>query len=125
MHQEELHKIEQELANYETQLYAASTEYRDYRRDAAEKRADYDVSYANAILTISNKADTEGIKMNVVEKESLAVKSVANQLKACRIAEALAEGSKSHLITLQSILSSVQTRASLLKTERSLVSMMT
>lgn len=118
---EELHKITEELQSYEAELYAASAEYRDYALDAAQKRATYDVEYSQAILTISAKCDQDGIKMTVPERDALAVKQVQNSLKACRIAEALADGSKRHLGTLQSLLSSVQTRSSLLRTERSLV----
>lgn len=114
---EQLHAIEKELEAREAQLYDASVEYKSLAYDAALKRATYDVDYANSILEISSKADSEGVKMTVIEKENLAVKSVQNQLKECRIAEAMADGSKRHLVTLQSIISSIQTRASLLKTE--------
>ncbi len=122
---EQINKILSELEDYEKQLYSASMEYRELAGDAAQKRATYDVSYSQAILTISNKCDTDGIKMTVPERDALAVNTIQNDLKACRIAEALADGSKRHLGTLQSLLSSVQTRASLLKTERSLVNMYT
>lgn len=116
---EQIHQITQELEGYESQLYAASVEYKDLIRDAATKRANYDVAYAQELLKVSQ---FEG-KMTVVEKESLAVVAVQTQLVACRIAEALADGAKRHLAALQSNLTSIQTRASLLKTERSLVNM--
>lgn len=121
MHNEQIAQITQELEAYETQLYAASVEYRDLIRDAATKRAIYDVSYAQELLKITAK----GEKMTVADKESMTVVTVQNQLTECRIAEAIADGAKRHLMALQSNLTSIQTRASLLKTERSLVNMMT
>lgn len=117
---EQLHAIIQELESYEKQLYAASADYRSLIRDAAEKRATYDVAYAQAILKL--KGDTE-LKATVPERDALAVVAVQHQLTACRIAEALADGAKRHLGALQSNLTSLQTRASLLKTERSLTNM--
>jgi len=122
MHVEQLTAITKELEQYESELYEASAEFRKLAVDAATKRADYDVAYAQEMLKVS--AQTE-VKMTVAEKESTVVVIVADRLKAARIAEALADGAKRHLTALQSNLTSLQTRASLLKTERSLVSMMT
>lgn len=122
MHVEQIERIEAELQNYESELYEASSEYRHLAVDAATKRADYDVAYAQEMLKVS--AQTE-VKMTVAEKESTVIVIVASQLKSCRIAEALASGAKERLRALQSNLTSLQTRASLLKTERSLVAMMT
>ena len=115
---EQISKILMELENYEQQLYAASIEYKQLASDAAQKRADYDVAWAQEML----KLPTD-VKMTVAEKESTVVTIVAERLRATRIAEALAEGAKRHLSALQSNLTSLQTRASLLKTERSLVNM--
>lgn len=122
MHQERIEIIEKELENYESELYECSAEYRQLAIDAATKRAEYDVAYAQEMLKVS--AQTE-VKMTVAEKESAVVVIVANQLKSCRIAEAMASGAKERLRALQANLTSVQTRASLLRTERSLVNMMT
>src|SRR5688572_3784999 len=117
---EQIHKIEKELQNYEAELYTASVDYKDLAHSAAVQRAEYDVAWAQEML----KLPTD-VKMTVAEKEAQVVKIVANQLRSCRIAESLAEGAKRHLSALQSNLTSIQTRASLLKTERSLVNMMT
>ncbi len=117
---EQVHQIEQELQAYESQLYAASIEYRSLAQDAATKRAEYDVAWAQEML----KLPTD-IKMTVGEKEAQVVVIVADRLRACRIAEAIADGAKRHLSALQSNLTSIQTRAALLRTERSLVNMMT
>jgi hypothetical protein len=114
---EQLTQIEQELQTIETGLYKASIEYRELARDAAAKRAAYDVRWAQELLKVQTNKDA---KLTVGEKEAMVTAIVQIDLTHCRIAEALADGSKRHLQTLQSILSSIQTRASLLKTERSL-----
>lgn len=122
MHQEEITTVENELKAYEVELYNAAKDYKELARSAAEKRAAYDVAFAQELLKL--KGDTE-LKATVPEREALAVVAVQNSLTGCRIAESLADGAKRHLGAIQSILTSVQTRASLLKTERSLVNMMT
>jgi hypothetical protein len=109
-------EIEGELRNIEGELYTASVEFKRLASDAAQKRATYDVAYATEFLKIQTNKE---LKLTVPAIESLAVQTVQTQLVACRIAEALADGSKRHLGTLQSLLSSIQTRASLIKTERS------
>jgi hypothetical protein len=116
---DQIHGILKELEDYEKELYAASTDYRELARDAAEKRARYDVAYAVELL----KLREQELKLTVPEREAMTVQTVQNQLTACRIAEALADGAKRHLGALQSNLTSLQTRASLLRTERSLVNM--
>jgi hypothetical protein len=120
MHNEQIDSITSELESYEAQLYAASVEYRSLIQDAATKRAAYDVAYAQELLKVP--AD---MKLTVPKADALVVSIVADQLTACRIAEAMADGAKRHLTALQSNLTSIQTRASLLKTERSLLNMMT
>lgn len=120
MHTEQIHSIEGELKGYETELYAASSEYKTLAQDAAAKRATYDVAYATEFL----KSKTGGEKVTDKMAESLTVVAVQHQLTAARIAEALADASKRRMTAIQSNLTSVQTRASLLRTERSLVNMM-
>jgi folylpolyglutamate synthase/dihydropteroate synthase len=112
--------IEAELKRMETELYQTAQDYRLNAKDAAGKRATYDVEYAKAILNIRATASQANAQMKVAEMEALAVKSVEDQLTDARIAEAMADGTKKHLDALQSILSSIQTRARLLVTERSL-----
>lgn len=111
---EQMFQIEKELEGYESDLFKASTEYRDLVRDAAEKRAVYDVAYAQELLKL--KSDTD-LKATVPERDAMAVVAVQKFLTNCRIAEAIADGSKRHLTTLQAILSSVQTRSKLLQVE--------
>lgn len=111
---EQLFQIEKELQGFESDLFTASTEYKNLVRDAAEKRANYDVAFAVELLKIKSNAD---LKFTVPEKEALTVQTVQGQMTACRIAEAIADGSKRHLTALQAILSSVQTRSKLLQTE--------
>lgn len=114
---EQLHALEQEFRRIEVDLYNASVEFKTFVMDAAHKRAAYDVAYAQAMLDVSHRADKDGIKMTVGEKDALVIVAVKGLLTDCRIAEALRDGSKAHLQTLQSLLSGAQTRASLIKTE--------
>lgn len=111
---EELFQIETELKGYESELFVASTEYRNFVKDAADKRAVYDVAFAQEVLKLKSNTD---LKATVPEREAFATVAVADFMTRCRIAEALAEGAKRHLTALQAILSSVQTRAKLLSTE--------
>ena len=121
MHTEQIKNIEKELENYESELYECSAEYRHLATDAATKRAAYDVRWAQELLKIATNKD---LKLTVPEKEAMVTTLVQDELSACRIAEAMASGSKERLKALQANLTSVQTRASLLKTARSLVNMM-
>lgn len=121
MHTEQIAQIEQELHGYESELYECSAEYRTLAVDAATKRAIYDVAYAQEFM----QTKLSGDKMTDKTAESLTVIAVQTQLTSCRIAEAMADACKRRLTALQSNLTSVQTRASLLRTERSLVNMMT
>ena len=79
------------------------------------------LAYAQKLLKVS----ADGTKRTAPEKEALAVLGVQMQMTEARIAEAMAEGSKRYLHAIQTNLSSCQTRASLLKTERSLLPTMT
>ncbi len=106
--------IVKELENYEAGLFTASNEYRNLAREAAQKRAHYDVAYAQEILKL--KSDVE-LKATVAERESFAIVAIQSLMTEARIAEALADGSKRHLGALQAILSSVQTRSKLLQSE--------
>jgi hypothetical protein len=110
----ELHQIESELQRYESDLHSASSDYMTLIRDAATKRAVYDVAYAQELLKL--KSDSN-LKATVPEREALAVVAVQHFLTDCRIAEAMADGSKRHLSALQAILSSVQTRSKMFQVE--------
>ena len=114
---ENLLGIDNELKDCEKSLFTASTEYRDLAEDAARKRASYDVAFAKEMLVLKGGTN---LKATVPEREAMAIVNVQQSLTDCRIAEALAEGSKRHLTTLQSIITSIQTRAALIKVELSL-----
>lgn len=111
---EQLDNLEAELQVCEVDLFNASTEYKALVQDAAIKRAAYDVVWAQELLKL--RTDPE-LKATVPEREALVTVAVQGQLTQCRIAEALADAAKRHLVTLQSILSSIQTRARLITTE--------
>lgn len=111
---EQITNIEAELQTCEVDLFNASTEYRQLAEDAARKRSSYDVAWAQQLLKL--KSDTD-LKATVPEREALATVAVQDQMTGARIAEAMADASKRHLVTMQSVLSSIQTRARLIQTE--------
>lgn len=110
---EQLSNIEAELQTCEVDLFNASTDYKRLAEDAARKRAEYDVAYAQEFL----KVKTGGDKVTDKTAESLTVEIVKEKMTNARIAEALSDGSKRHLSAMESILSSIQTRARLIQTE--------
>lgn len=116
---EQIYQIEIELKEKESELYTASVEYSTLISKAAEKRVLYDVAYAQEYLKVS----TDGEKRTVAATESMVLVVVQRQFTECRIAEAMADGAKRHLATLQGLLTSIQTRSKLLTTERSLLNM--
>lgn len=117
---DQIHTLNNELYASERALRDAAGDYRTQVRDAAEKRVDYDIAWAKAILVIHDNCDKNAIKMTVGEKESLAVVECAQVLTECRISEALADAAKKFLDAEQSVLSSIQSRARLMQTEAGL-----
>lgn len=113
-------QIEQELREHEQSLFSVAKQYRTIARTAAEKRVIYDVQWANAIEDITKEAVEAGTKITVAEKEAKAVLKVATELDDCRMAEADVDAAKKYIDTMQTILSSVQTRAKLMQMEMSL-----
>ena len=110
-----INELNDQLQNIERELYDASGEYKDLALTAAGLRATYDVRYAQEYLKVTTNAGDK--KMTVAATEALVIDIVQHDLSAARIAEAKADAAKRHLATLQSLLTSVQTRASLMKTE--------
>lgn len=106
--------INQELINTEKGIYNTAVEYKRLATEAANKRVAYDLAYATELLKI--KTDNT-LKLTAPEKEATALLAVQGQFTECRIAEAMAESCKRHLQALQGNQTSLQTRASLIKTE--------
>lgn len=114
-------EIERELAKCEAALYEMQRQYPALAKAAAQNRYVYDVAWANAIDDIAHRAIADGQKSpTVAVMEAMAVKAVADEMEAARIAEADLDAAKKHIDTLQGILSSVQTRSKLLLMEMSL-----
>ncbi len=111
---EQIGQITQELEASEANIHAAATEYRSLSREAADKRVRYDIAYAQELLKVSTD---KSVKLTVAEKEAMALLAVQGPFTECRIAEAIAEGCKRQLQALQGNQTSLQTRASLIKTE--------
>jgi len=109
--QEKLKEIANELKEHEVELHAASIEYAGLAEAAAEKRVLYDVAWSSAYLRISG----DGEKRTIPVLDALVTVEVEEQMWECRLAEGAADAGKRHLSSLQSLLTSGQTRAGLLK----------
>ncbi|MBX3288330.1 MAG: hypothetical protein KF855_03200 [Acidobacteria bacterium] len=112
----EINEIETSLKDCEGAIATAAMDYGKIAVSAARARADYDLAYAQELLKIS----ADGEKRTVGEKEALTLIAVQSLFMDCRIREAEADALKRRIGALQSVLTSLQTRASLIKTERSL-----
>lgn len=104
-------EIEKELMKCEAALYTMQSKYPELAGNAADARYIYDQAYADAILSISKQEFEK--KPTVPVLEAMATKQVSEQQKAAWEAESALDSAKKHLATLETIVSSVQTRAKL------------
>jgi Iap family predicted aminopeptidase len=102
-------KINQELLDYSRKLALAVNEYDTACVDAANKRTDRDVRWAQEMLRSEGKtvADREAEVMVICEAI----------VRECRISEAMRDALKERIRALQSVLNAAQTRAAFLKAE--------
>lgn len=118
MNSEQITTLEQELIDIQREIRVEGDGYARYAIDAGQKRAAYDLGKAKAMLRLMNDKE----KRTVGEKEAMVDVAVEKELTDVRIAESLANASRERLKALLAELTAIQTRASLIKTERSLVS---
>lgn len=112
--QSDINALNDQLQAAERELLAISSDYANFAIEAAEKRAHYDVRWAQEILKIKTNKE---LKLTIPEADAMATTLVQDELVSCRIAEAMASAAKAKLDATKNILSSIQTRAGLLKTE--------
>lgn len=117
MNSEHTHDLERELIEIQKEIRNEGDGYARYAIDAGQKRAAYDLAKAKQMLQLLNFPE----KRTVGEKEAMVDVAVEKELTDVRIAESLANASRERLKALLAELSAIQTRASLIKTERSLV----
>lgn len=110
----DINDLNRSLQQAEVELLSTASDYAAFALDAAQKRAQYDLRWAQELLKVATNKD---VKLTVPEKEAMVTNLVQDELTACRIAEAMANASKAKLDALKSTLSSIQSRAALLKTE--------
>ncbi len=114
-------QIEKDLLDIEASLYKVETEYGKVARNAARKRFDLEIARAEKTDEITHRVLAEGEKkptIPAIEAEvGLATK---DELDAVRDAEAELDILKIVLSSLQSRLSSVQTRSKMMQMEMSL-----
>lgn len=101
--------INNELTRHSESLAMAVSQYDDACRDFAEKRTDYELARARALLRSTLK--TAGAR------EAEATIACETVMRESRIAEGLRDALKERIRSLQSILNATQTRASFLKQE--------
>jgi len=90
-------------------LAQASNEYSIACQEAADKRTDYDVQWAQELLKAPG--DT------VSERQAFVTGICAATMREARISEAMRDALKERIRALQAILNATQTRASFLKEE--------
>ncbi len=113
-----LHAIDNDLLKCEKALQEMQNQYGQIASDAANARYVYDQAYADAVIEIANREFEK--KPTVPVLEAMATKAVANEQKAAREAESKLDAAKKHIVTLSTIVSSVQTRAGIMRVEREL-----
>jgi len=101
--------INNEPVKYSQRLATAVNEFDVACKDAAEKRTDYDVTWAKSLLKSQLKT--------VSERNSEAVVICESAMREARIAEAIRDALKERIRALQAVLNACQTRASFLKEE--------
>lgn len=101
--------ITAELLKYSQRLAVAVNEYDKACVEAANKRTDRDVQWAQEMLKTTAKT--------VAEKEAEVMVICAPVVRECRISEAMRDALKERIRALQSVLNATQTRAAFLKAE--------
>jgi predicted ArsR family transcriptional regulator len=102
-------KINGELIDFSRRLVLAVDEYDAASKDAANKRTDREVEWAQQLLKATG--DTVG------EREANTVLVCKDSIREARIAEAVRDALKERIRSLQAVLNATQTRASFLKEE--------
>jgi hypothetical protein len=102
-------QINGSLVKTSKRLAIASNKYTKACREAAEKRTDYDVQWAQELL----KADGE----TVSERQANTTIVCRDAMREARIAEAERDALRERLRALQAVLNATQTRAAFLKEE--------
>lgn len=117
---EEIRQIENELKQLEKKIETIARSFWQEARKHGKAKADYEIASATALLQIYAAETETGDKNTESVRKAMALKHCEKEYVALRIAEAEADSSKEVLRSLVSELSSVQTRAGLIKTEASL-----
>lgn len=105
-------RINAELLDFSRKLALASNEYAEACADAANKRTDRDVRWAQELLKSKGKT--------VSEREAEVMVICETVVRDCRISEAMRDALKVRVRALSDVLNATQTRASFLKDEMKL-----
>ena len=102
-------QINGSLVKTSKRLAIASNKYTKACRDAAEKRTDYDVQWAQELLRAPGET--------VSERQANTTIVCKDSMREARIAEAMRDATKERIRALTAILNATQTRAGFLRDE--------
>lgn len=117
---EQAHKINAELEAIEKEIFTLAKQYRVYAAKAVKARNNYDIEKDKQLLAVRLKCELEGIKANADEKTAMAKENYAEFMIAARESETMLDCCQKDIQSANARLSSIQTRARLLKTEADL-----
>src|SRR5215472_264903 len=100
---DDLISIHKELSRLNHKLGEAIEQYGEASQKAAELRSEYDILYADCILTAPDEAT---LKI----KDALAVKACAQEMTQARIAEAKVDYLSKRIRAIETAISSTQSR---------------
>lgn len=116
-----MNEILKELEKLEAEILEAAQMLGLDAMNAAKARAEYDLGYAKAILRESSAIGEDGKKRTVSTIEAVALLAVEQEMLDARLSEAMLEASKKRFEAIRTVISSVQSRASLIGIEANLV----
>lgn len=116
-----LHEIDSDLKTAEATLNHWATKYPALAQAAWQSRVSYDLAWADAIKSITDKAAANGEKLPTLPvQDAMATQIVAKQMTDARQAEADLDVAKKLIAIAETTLSSIQTRAKLSSMEMAL-----
>ena len=114
-------QLEKDLREIEQLLYNAQSTYPEIARTAAQARFDYEMAKAQAVFDIDSRAVADGTKKPTLPvQDAEATLMIAKEKEAARIPEAELDIARKTIDSIESRLSSIQTRAKLTHIEMAL-----
>lgn len=118
---EELHELEQALRDLESKISKTAQTHRNEAVTYGNAKGTYEIRNAEVLIGIYDDEISTGCKLTEAVRKAKAMKGTEKEYMAMRLAEMQMDSSKEVLRAFLAVLSSTQTRCSLLKAEASLV----